>query len=247
VIASLGMYDMPELREANDHYWAAIREELHAGPERLTRDGDLWDIWQSPDTVFAQTCGYPYRVRLHGQVELVGTPDHGLPDCPPGHYCSVLVVRAGDGRDLAGFDGAAFAFNDALSQSGWAAPVGHLLARGVRPGAPVETGAHALSVEAVTEERADIAGVDALTWALLVENRPDLTSGLRVLDRTAPTPALPYITARGRDRRALFSAVSRAIAGLDPQLRARLHLQGLVHIPATEYLALPTPPGPEAF
>lgn len=244
MIASLGMYDLPELQSANDRYWAAIRAELGFGPDALTRSDDLWSIWQDPDLLLAQTCGYPYRARLHGTVELVGTPDHGLPDCPPGHYRSVLVVRADDHRGLAGFDGASLAFNDPQSQSGWAAPVGHLRPLGLRPGALVETGAHALSAGAVAEGRADLAGIDALTWLLLTEHRPALTGQLRVLAETAPTPALPYITARGREAGAIFAAVSRAIAGLAPDLRAALHLHGLVAIPAEEYLAMPTPPGP---
>ena len=245
MIASLGMYDMPELHDANDRYWSAIRAELGYGPDRLSRGEDLWPIWQDPDLLFAQTCGYPYRARLHGRVQLVGTPDHGLPGCPPGHYRSVLMVRADDGRALADFHGACLAYNEALSQSGWAAPSLYLRGHGVRPGALLETGAHANSARAVADGRADIAGIDALTWQLLTEYRPDLTGRLRVLDQTEPTPALPYITGPCRDARAIFAAVSRAIAGLDRELRTSLHLHGLVEMSAAEYLAMPTPPGPE--
>lgn len=251
MIASLGMYDMPAMRDANDRYWQAIRAELDLGPdlvlpENLTRSDDLWSIWQDPELLFAQTCGYPYRDRLYGHVELVGTPDHGLSDCPPGHYRSVLVVRADDDRQsLEDFNQAPLAYNDPLSQSGWAAPVAHLLDRDVRPGALVLTGAHAASAEAVCDHRADLAGIDAVTWELLCTHAPELTGDLRVLDLTAPTPALPYITAQGGDVPVLFAAVSRAIAGLDPEVRAALHLHGLVAIPATEYLAIRTPPAPD--
>jgi len=40
-LASLPMYDRPELRGAHDRYWRAIRAELGEGPEYLTRAGDV--------------------------------------------------------------------------------------------------------------------------------------------------------------------------------------------------------------
>jgi len=111
VIAMLGMYDMPATSAANDRFWTLIRQHLGYGPTYLTRDGNVWDIWLNPDLLFAQTCGMPYRTRLHGQVQLVGTPDYGLPGCPPGHYCSVLIARAEDDRDLEGLRSGHFAYN----------------------------------------------------------------------------------------------------------------------------------------
>jgi ABC-type phosphate/phosphonate transport system substrate-binding protein len=243
VIAALGMYDMPWLRDATDRYWTLIRQALGHGPAALTRDSDPWAIWQSPDLLFAQTCGMPYRTRLHGQVRLVGTPDYGLTGCPAGHYNSVIVVRGDDPRDtLAAFAAGTIAYNEPLSQSGWAAPVTHLATQGLSPGARVQTGAHAASVAAVAEGRADWAGIDALTWELLDE--AGRTEGLRVLDRTDPTPALPYITAIDRDPAPIAAAVNDAIDTLAAADRTRLHLRGLVSIPAATYLSVPTPPAP---
>lgn len=128
MIASLGMYELSGMAGANDRLWALIRDGLRArgiaAPDGLTR-GEVayWDAWQSPDLVLSQTCGFPYRARLHDKVTLIGTPDYGLPGCPPGHYCSVFVARKDDPRvTLDQFDGTALAYNEPLSQSGWAAP-----------------------------------------------------------------------------------------------------------------------------
>ncbi|TNF63556.1 MAG: hypothetical protein EP307_04840 [Rhodobacteraceae bacterium] len=245
MIASLGMYDLGPLQAANDRFWDLIRRNLGHGPARLTRDRDLWEIWQDDALLLAQTCGLPYRARLKDRVKLVGTPDHGLPGCAPGHYNSVMVARAEDVRsDLAAFDGAPFALNEALSQSGWAAPHAHMSARGLRIGPRLATGAHAASALAVAEGRADLAAIDALTWVLLEEHRPDLTGALRVIERTAPTPALPYVTGPAGDPAALAQAIAAAIAGLDPATRDALHLRGLVAIPKAAYLAQPIPPAP---
>lgn len=242
----LGMYDMPATSAANDRFWTLIHQHLGYGPAHLTRHGDFWDIWLDPDLLFAQTCGMPYRTRLHGQVQLVGTPDYGLPGCPPGHYCSVLIARAGDGRDLGGLVSGTFAYNEALSQSGWAAPVTHLAGHGLKPQHLLETGGHALSAQAVAEGRADLASLDALTWALLCEHS-DLAGKLREVTRTAPTPALPYITAKGQDAGRIADAVRAAIDALPASDRQVLHLKGLIDIPAQDYLAVLNPPSPQAL
>jgi ABC-type phosphate/phosphonate transport system substrate-binding protein len=200
--------------------------------------------WLAPDLVLAQTCGYPYRARLHGRVTLIGTPDYGLPGCPPGHYRSVFVARATDLRDLAAFDGTPIAYNDALSQSGWAAPQNHAALLGLHFPAGPCTGGHAGSALAVAEGRADLAGLDALTWALIREHDPALAARLREVDQTLPTPGLPLIAALGADAEATFVAVAAAIATLPAADRDALHLRGLVRIPAAAYLAIPSPPAP---
>ncbi len=248
MIASLPMYDRPELRGATDRYWALIRQALAArgieAPEALRRgDEVLMPVWESPDLILSQTCGFPYRARLHGQVELVGTPDFGNEGCAPGYYRSVLIARADDARqDLTDFDGAGIAFNDGLSQSGWAAPINQAAALGIRLRPVLETGSHRASVRAVAEGQAEIAAIDALTWTLLSEF--DDVSGVKVIGATDPTPALPYITARGRDAAAIRAAVAEAITGLVPADRAALRLRGIVEIPASSYLAVPIPPSP---
>lgn len=243
MIAWLGMYDPAPLQDANTRFWALIRAALGHGPARLSRGTDPWPIWQSPGLVLAQTCGMPFRTRLHGHVTLVATPDYGLPDCPPGHYCSVLLARADDSRDLAALAQGTLAYNEALSQSGWAAPVTHLAGLGLAPRHLLRTGAHADSARAVAEGRADLAGIDAVTWAIL-RDHDSQAARLRVVARTEPTPGLPLITARGRDPAPIAAAVAQAIAALDPGDRKALHLRRLVAIPAAAYLAVPTPPPP---
>lgn len=242
--AMLGMYDMPALRSANDTLWTAIRTHMRDGPEALNREADFWDIWHDPEMVFSQTCGMPYRTKLHGKVALIGTPDYGLPDCPPGYYYSTFVARADDPRPLDELVLGTFAYNEALSQSGWAAPVTHLQSLGLSLGDLLESGGHALSAQAVAEGRADLAALDALTWILLTEHEPDLAQKLRVVTRSEPTPTLPYITALSRDPVPVAAAVRAAIEGLDDATRNMLHIHGLIDIPAEVYLAVPTPPLP---
>ncbi|WP_137702039.1 phosphate/phosphite/phosphonate ABC transporter substrate-binding protein [Marimonas lutisalis] len=244
MIAALPMYDRPETAAANDRLWQAIRAHLGHGPQALTRDMDVWDIWQNPDLLLAQTCGYPYRARLHGAVTLVGTPDYGLPGCPPGHYCSVFVARADDPVDtLDAFSGRRFAYNEALSQSGWAAPATHMAGLGLAPGPLIKTGAHRASARAVAEGRADFAALDAVTWTL-IQAHDSFAANLREITRTRPTPGLPLITAKTRDPAPLFAATRQAIADLSDADRPLLHIRDLIAIPARAYLDVPNPPPP---
>lgn len=250
MIASLPMYDRPETAGANDRFWALIRDRLRASgiaaPERLSRGtADPFAEWEAPDLVLSQSCGFPYRARLHGRVTLVGTPDYGVEGCAPGYYCSRIVARVDDPRGaLSEFEGARLAFNDPGSQSGWAALASHAprLARGPL----LHTGAHAASARAVAGGRADLAALDAVSWALIARAEP-FAARLRVVASTPPSPGLPLIAARGADAAALFDAVAAAIAALSEEDREVLLLRGLVRIPVEAYLAVPTPPPPANF
>ncbi|RYI30761.1 MAG: hypothetical protein EON48_05270 [Acetobacteraceae bacterium] len=244
------MYDFGAAQAANDRLWSLIRDGLRGrdveAPEALTRrEHAYWDAWQSPDLLLSQTCGYPFRARLHGTVTYVGTPDYGVEGCAPGYYRSVFIARADDPRrDVMEFGGAPFAYNEALSQSGWAAPQTHAAKLGLRLPPVAQTGAHRLSAEAVAEGRADIAALDAVTFALMQDFSP-IVGKLKVVGMTDPTPGLPCITAKDRDPQPIFDAVGEAIAALSAEDRAILRLKGLVRIAEADYLAVPNPPSPE--
>jgi ABC-type phosphate/phosphonate transport system substrate-binding protein len=243
VIAHLGMYDVPK---ANAIFWSLVRARLGYGPQDLSQETDYWSVWQSPDLLFSQTCGYPYRAKLHGKVQLIGTPDYGLADCPPGYYCSVIVARADDPRNtLKEFDGADFAYNEPLSQSGWAAPVQHMLNKGIRPGKLHKSGAHAASLQMVAGGLADFAGIDAVTYNML--RTSDFMTHIKIIERTPPTPGLPFITGQQFDPKEIFTAVLAAIEDLEDHTRAALSLCGLCRIPAQAYLSVQTSPVPEVF
>jgi len=254
MIASLPMYERPETAAANDRFWQAIRRNLCAGetpppralPQALSRGGDLWRQWLSPDLLLSQTCGFPYRARLHGKVALVGTPILGLPGLPPGYYCSVMLTRRADARTgLADFAEAVLAYNEPMSQSGWAAPQTEAERLGFAFTRTLQTGSHRASALAVADGRADIAAIDALTWKM-IRRWDSCATSLSVIGETAPTPTLPYISARGADTGALLNAIGAALDGLDPGDRDILGLTGITFLGADRYLGIPTPPAPAA-
>ncbi len=246
MIANLSMYARPETHQATCDFWNLIRKNLQtvgvAAPSELSQEVDLMRVWQDPNLLLSQTCGMPYRNALHGKVQLVGTPIYDLEDCPDGYYFSVIVVRKDDSRTaLQEFAQATFAFNEAQSQSGFAAALTHAAQRGVTFHNKVQSHSHANSAEMIANGQAEIAALDAVTWKL-IKRYDAFAADLRVLARTTPcTPALPFITSRSQNAKVIFKAIQQAIQDLPPEQRDIMCLQGLVKISAQDYLKVPNP------
>ncbi len=242
------MYDWPEVRPANDRFWASIADHARAAglrlPERLTRDGDLWAQWEAPDLILSQTCGLPYRARLVGKVRILGSPDYGLEGCPPGFYASKIVVRARDRATApTEWHGKRLAYNERRSQSGWASILNHAAQLGVGFKSEVASGSHRQSARMVAQGEADITAIDAQSWRLVQAHDP-WAGDLQVIGQTEPTPATPFITAGHRDAetvRVLRHALRQAVAEVSAQDRAQLHLRDVVDVDEALYLAVPTP------
>ena len=250
MIASLPMYDRSEVVPATDRFWQLIREQLAErgikSPDRLDRSPDIHSAWYREDLLLSQTCSLPFRRFLAGRVTLVGTPDPGIDGCDPGYYHSVYVSRATDGRQrIAEFSGAAIAYNEAISQSGWAAPLEDFRRLGLIVGSFRKTGSHERSAAAVAAGQADFAALDAHSWRL-IRRFCDFAEGLKVVGATRCTPGLPMITARKELAGQLFEAVKTATARLSPSDRDLLPFRDFVKIPESLYLALPdAPPAPD--
>ncbi len=239
------MYDRPELRAAHDAFWGHIKSALGYGPETLTRPADLWEFWRAPDLVLGQTCGLPYRAKLWRDVQYVTTPDYQLPDCPAGYYNSVLLVRSDSPlQQVSDIKGKTFAYNEALSQSGWAGPISYLQHHNALPARGIATGAHLNSIAAVLDGDADFCGVDAQTYRLF--QRYDASAPrLREIARTDPTPALPMICATAYDPSQTATALRRALNQLGTDHRDDLGIAGYVTLDTATYRNVNTPPSPD--
>jgi ABC-type phosphate/phosphonate transport system substrate-binding protein len=250
-LASLPMYDLPELRAETDGFWRALaghlrRAGIAAPPQALSRPVQLPEHWLAPDLLFSQTCGYPLRHALKGRVRLIATPCYGAPGCQGPSYRSLIMVRT-DSRlgALGDLRGARAAFNGTDSQSGYNAlrfVIAPLAKAGRFFAEVVETGSHAASLEAVAAGKADVCAVDCVSYALFARHRRPALEELRELCRTPPTPGLPYVTAGD----ASLDQLTRLRAGLaaayaDPslaELREALMLRGIEELDESAYEAL---------
>lgn len=242
------MYLREETRPATEAFWALTRDALRdhgiSAPDTLTQDAPLHATWGRPDLVLGQICNLPYRADFHGRVTLIAAADYGLPDAPAGHYYSVFVTRASDPRtSLADFANARLAFNDPGSHSGWGAPWMVSQAQGFNWTRAVETGGHRASAKAIAEGEADIAAIDAVSWALIQRYDAD-ASDLHVIGRTASSPGLTFIAALGADTAAYRAALSQALTAMPDGDQDTIMLRALVPLAGAEYTRLPLPPAP---
>ena len=247
-IASLPMYDLPELRAATDAWWQGLarafrREGIADVPDSLDRRDAYHDVWLARDLLFSQTCGYPLTHALAGRVELVATPCYAAEGCEAASYCSLVVVGVDStARAIEDLRGQRCAVNGLDSQSGCNA-LRALVATAAKAGRffgnVAISGGHKASLALIASGQADVAAIDCVTHGLLARYMPQALAGTRVLCRTASAPGLPYVTGAGADADLLMRlrvGLERAFA--DPDLaaaRGALILENVATLPLSAY------------
>jgi len=248
-VAALPMYNVtPALagdwRVLLDHVRERLRTWLDARGDTLAivnPETSLQEFWLRDDLLLSQTCGYPLVKALAGRVQLVTTPVFTVDGCEAGEYHSVLVTRAAAKvTSLAQCRGLRAAYNTPDSNSGM-----NLLRSAVAPladGQPffasvIETGGHLASLQALQDDRADVAAIDCVSLAFVLDQLPDLALGLVEIGTTRSAPGLPLIAskrvpAEGVD--ALADALADAVAH-DRALANRLKLDGFARRPLDDY------------
>jgi ABC-type phosphate/phosphonate transport system substrate-binding protein len=246
-LVTLPMYDLPELRPATRALAGALAAAVGAlgwpaaaADTAFTTHLDLEDHWRSAGGAVAvtQACGLPLVETLAGRLEALGTFLWRGISRPNGWYRSVVVVRSTATDDL---HRVTPAVNHPQSLSGWASLGWALVERGVTPedlATVVVTGSHVASLVAVADGVADVASIDAATYALLARVRPALVSQTRVLVHGPWVPATPLVTGVGApvDVEGLRTALSEAVAA--PALagaRDALGIEGFVPIETATY------------
>lgn len=243
-LAVLPMYDWPEITAQTDLFWESLRDRLaeagFSAPGRLDREIGAEAAWSDPNLLIGQTCGLPFVSRLKGRVKLIGAPSYALKGCPPGHYCSVIVVSKENAAEKIGdLRGAQVAFNTEGSQSGYAALL-HAVAPHAADGRffakRIRAGSHRESIRTVARGQADVAAIDAVSWELALRHE-GAAERLRVLSTTPPTPGLPFITSWRDDEEVqrIADAAEAAIAGLDALTAGALLMNGFVRFGEDAY------------
>ncbi|MBM3950266.1 MAG: phosphate ABC transporter substrate-binding protein [Rhodospirillales bacterium] len=203
LLASLPMYNLPEMRPHNAAFWAAVRAEMaHAGENDLPIDLDFArppvPSTIEPTVTFTQVCGYPLQTIFRGQAVLLGAPVYTAEYCHGATHVGVFLVRDDSPyRRLEDLRGCRFVFNSIHSNSGMNLPRRALadIAGGRALFASVaETHSQPGNIERVAKGEADATCVDCVTFAFFRRHRPELGRRLRVLDTTPPSPSIPFVT-----------------------------------------------------
>ena len=217
MIASLPMYDLPEIRQNTDGFWASVASFMGVNIE-LTREDDWSSPWRDPDLLFSQTCGYPFTHEFAGRLTYVATPEYDADGCEGSNYCSIIFAKAP--APLENFKASTAAFNSNDSMSGYLA-LKLVFAPHHRVGSPpffasaITTGSHVASLAAVQHGHAAICAIDCVTVALLRRYRPAALLGLVEVARSPVVPGLPFVTRSGdtaRLRQVLAAAIQSSPA-----------------------------------
>ncbi len=198
MIASLPMYDWPELTLAHDTMWQELGDRLRTAgidaPDCLSRDSGDERFWLNPALLLGQTCGYPLATKLRGKVQYVATPVYDVEGCNGPLYSSAIVVPKDSAWTLANWQGARFVFNARASLSGYRA----IKAMAGEPesffASVAASGGHRRSAQMVAKDDGGVASLDAVCWHLLQEHEPETAKALKVIGWTGLRPALPLIT-----------------------------------------------------
>jgi ABC-type phosphate/phosphonate transport system substrate-binding protein len=248
--ASLPMYNLPEMRQVNAAFWAALRgviaEAGLAAPAELAFDRPPVPERVGDEVLFSQTCGYPLETIFRGQAIRLGTPCYDAEGCDGPAHCGVFVVpadsRAGDLRALAG---GVFLLNSRHSNSGMNLPRRALAeiagGRGVFAQV-IETGSQPGNLDRIARGEADATAVDCVTYAFWCRHRPAAAARTRILARTPPSPAVPFVTAAATPPETveiLRAALRRVVCEERfAAARAGLLIKDIVDVPAERYRAL---------
>ena len=241
-IASLPMYDWPELRGATDAYWEAIRLRIDAkgipAARYLSRDSSDAAYWALPDLLLGQSCGYPLATSLKGKVRYVATPIYSAEGCEGPQYSSAIVVKNDSNLELSTLAGRTFAYNSKSSLSGYRAMRSMFGEPEEVFASTVVSGGHRNSARMVADGRAEVAAIDAVCWDMLRRFEVETSDRLRMIGWTSKRPSLPMITSLSTGDKTvnLLRKVLKTVSQM-PEAHA-LGITGFVEVPISDYHAL---------
>ena len=231
------MYSLGGVRRAYQALWDAVVREVPGLPPLLTWPDDVHASWADDAVIVKQTCGWPLVTRLDRSVGVVGAFAHDVAGAAGHRYRSVIVSKRSEAPgDVASARPAVNSFD---SLSGWVS----LVAWSGRPvdalrADAVESGSHVGSLQLLRDGHAEVASIDAVTFAHVERHWPVLRTGLEVVGEGPLVPSLPVVVpAAERDlieplRRAFVRIV--AIEAMAPTLAA-LRIAGFVPLGVDDY------------
>lgn len=239
MLATLPMYDWPEVRDATDALWRCLGR--HAGLSlELARDLAHGEDWSEPGLSFSQTCGYPFTHDYVGKLNYIATPHYAVDGCDGPGYRSIVLAR--DLQPLAAYRGARAIVNNPDSMSGMLAlqlVFSPHAKDGEFFGDTRWSGGHRESLRLLRAGEGDVCAIDAVCVALARQYRPELLEGLVEIARGPSVPGLPFVNTTGN-----VGAWQRALAAAfsDPDsepARQALFLDGFSVLPPGAYEIIP--------
>lgn len=182
---------------------------------------------------FAWLCDYPF-LYLKDLVRLLVVPlNRGKPT-----YRAYLIVSADNSKpqSIVDLKGAAFAYSDPYSNTGYLVPRYQIRQLGLDPNSFFRktffTWSHRKVVEAVVSGMADGASVDSFVWDTLYRVKPELTRATRIISKS-PEYGFPPFAAHRSVPAKQFTAMQRVLLEMQNdeagvRLLTRLNIDGFI-------------------
>ncbi len=207
---------------------AFVGEKLGIQTEVLVGDSHDQFAALRPDMAFI--CGLPYVLmrQTPAPVEVLAAPvlQGERYGGRPIYFSDVVVHRDSPFQTFADLRGASWAYNEAVSQSGYGITRHHLLQMGETDGffrEVIHTGWHQRSLELIAAGEIDSAAIDSQVLTIFRRDDPALMENLRVIDSLGPSTIQPVI-ARATLDKALKADIQAALLALSDDAVAREQL-----------------------
>jgi len=171
-------------------------------------------------------CGLPYVWRTdqpESSIELLAAPVAAGPryDDRPVYFSDVIVRQDSSWSSFAALEGAAWAYNEESSHSGYNV-IRRRLAQMGRDrgfyGKVVVSGSHEASLRLLLGRDVDATAIDSTVLDLLYRQDAGLASQLRVIETFGPSPSPPWVVARTVPS-ALRAAIREALLAMSTDPR----------------------------
>ena len=174
-----------------------LQRPIHYTPSRSSDNFDATNV----DVAFI--CGLPYVLRQQqtpGLIELLAAPVllGERYQKQPVYFSDIIVMRSSSYQQFSDLAGCAWAFNEAISYSGYRVVENFLRQQRLGWdcfGQMIQAGSHQQAIEMVRSGTAAAAAIDSQVLAVALKQCPELAEGLRVIATIGPSPMPPVIVA----------------------------------------------------
>ena len=160
-------------------------------------------MFNNPDLLMGQTCGYPYVMTWQPSHELVAVPSFNVPGCDGVQYSSWFICNNDSSfQSLSDLKSTVAVINNRDSNSGMNVLRSEIskIAQGKSFfSAVLESGSHLTSIDYVVNGKADIASIDAVTWHFVIQEGLVDPDKIRIIGQSQKTAGLPFIIDRSID------------------------------------------------
>ncbi|HVN55238.1 MAG TPA: PhnD/SsuA/transferrin family substrate-binding protein [Anaerolineaceae bacterium] len=145
----------------------------------------------------------------------------------PIYFSDVVVHRDSPFQTLDDLQGAAWAYNEPGSQSGYGVVRYALAVRGETLGffgRVIESGAHQTSLQMILRREVDASAIDSTVLEQELNDDPDIGSRIRVIDTFGPSPIPPWVVTE-RASLQMRQSLQEILTGMDSRPAGRAILE----------------------